>query len=297
VSQLAFGTAPLGGLFGPVEEDDAVALVHEALDLGITFVDSSPYYGNAEERLGKALLGHRDQVVLATKAGRYGPTAFDFSPTRLRRSVEQSLRLLRTDHLDILQLHDIEFAPLGPVLDDSYAALLAMRDEGLCRYVGMTGYPIATMARALRETELDVLLTYAHATLLDDSLQHDLAPVAAARGTGLVNAAAVSLGLLTPAGSSMGAAHPATAPIRSAARAMVDHCTARGVDIAFVANQYAVQRSGCATTVIGTARSAHLRSAVAAADAPLDEVLVAELLALRPPTEHRCWSSGLPENN
>jgi L-galactose dehydrogenase len=95
----------------------------------------------------------------------------------------------------------------------------------------------------------------------------------------------------------MGVEHPATAPIRSAARAMVDHCTARGVDIAFVANQYAVQRSGCATTVIGTARSAHLRSAVAAADAPLDEVLVAELLALRPPTEHRCWSSGLPENN
>lgn len=297
MSQLAFGTAPLGGLFGRVEEDDAIALVHEALDLGITLLDSSPFYGNAEERLGKALVGRRDEVVLATKAGRYGASDFDFTPARLRRSVEQSLRLLRTDHVDILQLHDIEFASLGPVLEESYATLSAIRDEGLCRYIGMTGYPIATMARALQETRLDVLLTYAHATLLDDSLQRDLEPVAAGRGTGLINAAAVSLGLLTPRGTSMGEDHPATAPIRAAARAMVEHCTARGVDVAFVANQYAIQRSGCATTLIGTGRSHHLRSAVAAADAPLDETLVAELLALRPPVEERSWVSGLPENN
>jgi L-galactose dehydrogenase len=297
VSELAFGTAPLGGLFGAVEEDDALALVHEALDLGITLVDSSPFYGNAEERLGKALVGRRHEVVLATKAGRYGPADFDFTPARLRRSVERSLRLLRTDHVDILQLHDIEFVPLGPVLEDSYAALLSLRDEGLCRHVGMTGYPIATMARALRETQLDVLLSYAHATLLDDTLQRELAPVAAERGTALINAAAVSLGLLTPHGSAMGGDHPATASIRTAAAAMVELCTARGVDVAFVANQYAIQRSGCATTLIGTARSSHLHAAVTAAETPLDEDLVAELLDLRPPVEDRSWSSGLPENN
>jgi hypothetical protein len=73
-----------------VQEDDALALVHEALDLGITLLDSSPFYGNAEERLGKALVGRRDEVVLATKAGRYGPADFDFTPARLRRSVERS---------------------------------------------------------------------------------------------------------------------------------------------------------------------------------------------------------------
>lgn len=297
VSRLAFGTAPLGGLFGPVTEQDAVALVHLALELGVTFLDTSPFYGDAEERLGKALVGRRDAVVLATKAGRYGPADFDFRPARLRRSVEQSLRLLRTDHVDILQLHDIEFVPLGPVLEDSYAELVAMRDAGLCRYVGMTGYPLATMTRAIRETQLDVLLTYAHATLLDDSLQRELAPVADERGTGLVNAAAVSLGLLTPRGSSMGADHPATAAVRAAARAMVELCTERGVDIAFVANQYAIQRSGCATTLIGTGRSRHLRAAVAAEEAELDEGLVAELVALRPAAAERSWVSGLPDNN
>ncbi|WP_375432691.1 aldo/keto reductase [uncultured Friedmanniella sp.] len=297
VSQLAFGTAPLGGLFGRVEESDAIALVHEALDLGITFLDTSPFYGSAEERLGSALVGRRDEVVLATKAGRYGPSDFDFTPARLRRSVEQSLRLLKTDHLDILQLHDIEFVPLGPVFEDAHAELVAIRDEGLCRYIGMTGYPLATMTRAMREAGLDVLLTYAHATLLDDSLQRELAPVAAEQGVGLINAAAVALGLLTPHGTSMGADHPAGEPVRQAARAMADLAAQRDVDLAFVANQYSVQRSGCATTLIGTGRSQHLRSAVDAAETPLDDELVDTLVALRPAPAERVWTSGLPENN
>lgn len=297
VSQLAYGTAPLGELFGPLDEKEAIAIVHEALDLGITFLDSSPFYGNAEERLGKALVGRRDQVVLATKAGRYGPADFDFTPARIRRSVENSLRLLRTDHVDILQLHDIEFVDLGPVFTDAYAELTALRAEGKCRYIGMTGYPVETMNRALRETDLDVLLTYAHATLLDDTLEREISPVAQAQGVGLINAAAVALGLLTPAGSSMGADHPATPPIRAAAATMAALCAERGADLAFLANQFSIQRSGCATTLIGTAKSHHLRSAVDAADAPIDQDLLDAVLELRPATEQRSWLSGRPENN
>jgi L-galactose dehydrogenase len=78
---------------------------------------------------------------------------------------------------------------------------------------------------------------------------------------------------------------------------MVELCAGRGVDVAFVANQYAIQRSGCATTLIGTGRSRHLHSAVTAAETPIDDALVAELTALRPPMGERTWSSGLPENN
>jgi aryl-alcohol dehydrogenase-like predicted oxidoreductase len=297
VSRLGFGTAPLGELFGPLDETTAIAVVHEALDLGISFFDAAAYYGNAEERLGKALIGHRDQVVLGTKAGRYGVNDFDFSPRRIRRSVENSLRLLKTDYVDILQFHDIEFVPLGPVFEDSYAELRAMRDEGLCRYIGMTGYPAPVMNAAMIHTELDVCLTYAHATLLDDTLEREVAPVAAAQGVGLINAAAVALGLLTPAGSSMELNHPATPVIRDAASRMVSLCAERGVDIAFVANQYSIQRSGCATTLIGTRKSNHLRSAVDALEEPLDEQLLAELLAMRPPVAERTWISGLPQNS
>ena len=297
VSRLGFGTAPLGELFGAVDECAAIAVVHEALDLGISFFDTAAYYGNAEERLGKALVGRRDQVVLGTKTGRYGVNDFDFSPGRIRRSVENSLRLLKTDYVDILQFHDIEFVPLDPVFEDSYAELRAMRDGGLCRYIGMTGYPAPVMNAAMTQTELDVCLTYAHATLLDDTLEREIAPVADAQGVGLIDAAAVALGLLTPAGSSIKLDHPSTPAIRAAASRMVSLCAKRGVDIAFVANQYSLQRSRCATTLIGTGKSRHLRSAVDALEEPLDEQLLTELLAMRPAMGERTWPSGLPENS
>ena len=296
VSRLAFGTAPLGGLFGPVDEAAATAVVREALDLGITFFDTSSSYGDAEERLGTALAGRRGEVVLGTKAGR-SAGGFDFSPAAIRRSLDESLRRLRTDHVDIFQMHNIEFAPLGDLFEDSFAELLSLRDHGKCRYIGMTGYPAAAIIRALRETDLDVALTYAHATLLDDTLQREILPVAQDRQVGLINAAAVALGLLTPRGPANPGGHPASAPIHEAAQRMRTLCAARGADIAFLANQYSIHRSGCATTVIGTSKSHHLRSAVAAAESRLDEELLEEILALRPPIDARTWTSGLSENN
>jgi L-galactose dehydrogenase len=111
VSAVSFGTAPLGDMFGVADESEATAAVHRALDAGINFFDSSPYYGGglAERRLGAALRGRRDGVVIGTKAGRYGRADFDFSQKRLRESLHHSLTLLQTDYVDIFQLHDIEF--------------------------------------------------------------------------------------------------------------------------------------------------------------------------------------------
>ncbi|GMA21636.1 aldo/keto reductase [Arsenicicoccus piscis] len=294
VTTVSFGTAPIGGLFGDVSEADAIRVVHEAIDAGVTFIDTSPYYGSAEERLGKALTGGlRDRIVLGTKAGRYGVDSFDFSAKGIRASVERSLRLLGTDHVDILQLHDIEFVDLQPVIDEGYPELLRLRDEGKCRFIGMTGYPISVFERVVRECDLDVVLTYAHGTLLDDSIATRLGPIADERGTGLINAAAVALGLLTPRGPAAGDGHPATPVIREAADRMRAVCAEAGVDIAFLANQYAIQRAGCPTTLVGTAKSAHLRSALEAADAPIDEDLLAAVLACRPDPAEASWPSGL----
>jgi len=295
VSTVAFGTSPLGDMFGAVDEQAAQAIVDRALDAGITFFDSSPYYGSAEERLGRALRGRRDGVIVGTKAGRYGRDDFDFSPARIRSSLEESLRRLQTDHVEIFQLHDIEFVPLAPVLSESYDALRQLRDEGKCRFIGMTGYPTAALRRAIEETELDVVLSYSHATLLDSCLPTSLLPVADERGVGVINAAAVALGLLTPGGSRI--EHPAGEEIRAGARRAVEAAERLGVDIAFLANQFSIQRSGCATTVIGTVKPQHLDSAVRAADTPIDEDVLAEVLAAVGPARDTCWQSGLPDNN
>ena len=294
VSQVALGTAPLGGgLFGDCDEQQAERVVHEALDLGITLVDTSPYYGDAEGRLGRALRGgRRDRVVLATKAGRYGGDDFDFSASRIRSSLQRSLDLLQTDHVDVFQLHDVEFVPLEQIREVAVPALLALREEGLVRAVGVTGYPVETICALVEEFDLDVVLTYAHATLLDDSLQTRVLPVAEANGTAVMNAAAVSLGLLTPNGGSMAADHPATPVIREAAAAVVALCEREGVDVARLANQYSIQRSGAVTTVIGTRKPANVRAAVEAASEPVDEDLLAAVLALRPPADQRTWPAG-----
>jgi L-galactose dehydrogenase len=299
VSVVSYGTAPLGNMFGVADEREALGCVGRALEAGITFIDTSPYYGEglAEERLGRALKGVRDQVLVGTKAGRYGLDRFDFSPARIRASVEESLRRLGTDHVDILQLHDVEFVDLDEVFADSYLELARLRGEGKCRFIGMSGYPIATLRRAIEETDLDVVLSYAHSTLLHSCLQRDLLPLAHARGVGVINAAAVALGLLTPGGSKIGIDHPADAEIREAARRVVALCQARGVDVSFLANQYAIQRSQCPTTVVGTARPAHLDAAVAAATTPIDDGLLGEVLEVAAPVRDRCWTSGLPENN
>jgi L-galactose dehydrogenase len=297
VSVVAYGTAPLGDMFGTADEDQALASVRQALDAGITFFDTSPFYGGglAEERLGRALAGHRDEVIIGTKAGRYGRDEFDFSARRIRDSVETSLRLLRTDHVDLLQLHDIEYVDLAGPFGEGYEELVSLRRQGKCRFIGMTGYPLATFRRAMIETDLDVVLCYAHATLLDQSLITELLPVAEDRGVGMINAAAVSLGLLTPKGSVI--EHPADQVIKDAAARVVQLCRERGVDVAFLANQFSIQRSGCPTTVIGTTKPQHLQSALAAVEEPLDEELLTDVLDVVGDARNRTWASGLAENS
>ena len=298
VTPVSFGTAPLGQLFGPVPEEVGAAAVDEAIDLGITFFDTSPYYGDAEERLGRALRGKRDRVLVGTKAGRNPGEHFDFSPRAIRASVDRSLRLLGTDHLDVLQLHDIEFVDLDPVLTDGYTTLVELRDEGKCRAIGMTGYSIAAARRVITETDCDVVLNFAHGTLLDNSLEDELGAVARENGVALMNAAAVALGLLTPAVHRLAAeGHMAPAAVVDAALRMNAVCEAAGASISFLANQYAIQRSGAVTTVVGTTNRAHLREAVEAADAPIDEELLAAVLAERPDPAAAQWGLGLPQNS
>jgi L-galactose dehydrogenase len=299
VSVVGYGTAPLGDMYGTSNDDAALQSAYRAMDAGINFFDSSPSYGKglAEERLGKVLRGRRDEIIVGTKAGKYGPDEQDFSADRIRRGIEDSLRRLGTDYVDILQLHNVEFADLQGQLGEAYAELVRLREAGMCRFIGMTGYPIAMTRRVISEFDLDVTLSYAHCTLLDACLTNDVLPLARERGVGVINAAAVALGLLTQAGPPPQIAQLVGEEICTAARRVVQVCQRRGADVSFVANQYSIQRSGCATTVIGTTNQQHLDSAVAAAEEPIDEDLLADVLAAVGPDHGRHWISGLPENN
>jgi L-galactose dehydrogenase len=299
LSVVGYGTAPLGDMFGNSDEETALQSAYRALDAGINFFDSSPFYGRglAEERLGKVLRGRRHEIIVGTKAGRYGPEEFDFSAERIRRGVEESLRLLGTDYVDILQLHDVEFVDLEGPIGEGYGELVQLRDAGMCRFIGMTGYPTAMTRRVMTECDLDVTLSYAHCTLLDACLTDEVLPLAQEREVGVINAAAVALGLLTEAGPPAHIAQVVGEEICAVARRIVEVCRRHGANVSFLANQYSIQRSGCATTLIGTTKQRHLDSAVAAVEKPIDEELLADVLAAAGSDRGRHWTSGLAQNN
>src|SRR5262249_3298019 len=243
-----------GAVYGEVTEAAAITTVRRAFELGINVFDASPFYGltRGETMLGLGLRGlPRDRYVLLTKCGRYDADHFDFSPARIRASVTESLRRLRTDHVDVFQLHDVEFGDLDRILHESLPVLHELRATGKVRFVGITGLPLRIFRRALElGVRLDTVLSYCHATLFDNTLV-DLLPALAGRGRGVINASPAAMGLLSKHGPRDW--HPAPPEVREACAKAQAHCARRGADLAELAVQFACSIPGIATTLCGTA--------------------------------------------
>jgi len=299
VSALSFGASPLGGAFREIDEGEGIRAVHAALDLGVNFIDTSPFYGvtKSETVLGRALRGvARDRYLLGTKVGQYAEGQFDFSAARVRRSLDESCARLGVDTIDILQCHDVEFVDLGQIVDETLPALVQLRKEGRIRAVGLTGLPLkifpAVIDRVAAGT-VDVILSFCHYELNDTTLA-SLLPYFAQRGIGVINAAPTGMGLLAdrPAPSW----HPASPAIIAGCRRAAEFCRARGVDIVKLAVQFAVAQPGIATTVIGTANPENMRKNIAYAEEPVDAALLAEVLAVLRPIQDHNFTRGRPEN-
>jgi aryl-alcohol dehydrogenase-like predicted oxidoreductase len=203
VSRIAFGTWQLGGEWGDFDERDAIAAIRHARTLGINLFDSAQAYGfGASERLlGRALrdeLDHRrDDLVLATKGGlRRTPdgTVRDSSPAWLRSGVEQSLRALGVDHIDIYQIHwpdpDVSFP-------ETAGALQQLVDEGKIRHVGVSNYSVAQMAEFARTRPVETLQPPYH--LFRRDVEADIGPYALEHDIGVLVYGPLAHGLLTGA--------------------------------------------------------------------------------------------------
>ena len=235
VSELGFGASPLGGIYGGFAETAGIQAVHAALDAGITFFDVAPYYGltAAETLLGKALHGiDRDRYVLATKVGRDGDQAFDFSAGAVTRSVRDSLARLGVDHVDLIQCHDVEFGSLHQVASETIPALRALQAEGLVRGVGITGYPLPALARIADVASVDTVMSYCQYTLQDRRLAASVNEFAAA-GSATINASPLAMGALTSRGAPPW--HPAPPEVLARCSRAAAVCQVRGADLAKLA--------------------------------------------------------------
>ena len=297
LSVLSFGASSLGQEFRNVDLNEALRTVRVALDLGMNFIDTSPYYGRgmSEMLLGRVLPDiPRDSYYLGTKLGRYAPQHFDFSPRRVAESIDISLERMRVDYLDIVLCHDIEFVDLAPVIEETIPALRRQVEQGKVRFIGVSGYPMKMFQTVLAQADLDVILTYNHYTLQND-MALELVPICREKGVGLMNAAPFSARLLTNA--TLPPWHKATPQVRQVAADAARHCAERGVDIAQLALQFSIANPAFATCVTGSANPERVAQWVEWASQPLDEQLLTEVQEILRPIHNWVYVEGRPENN
>jgi L-galactose dehydrogenase len=294
VSVVSLGGAAIGQQYGPVSAGEAADTVHSAIDAGVNLIDTSAYYekGVSERILGEALAGGwREKVYLCTKAGRLDRDEFDFTPEGMERCLDGSLARLRTDHVDILLAHDIEFArDYESVFEETAAVLHKLKRKGKCRFVGMSCYPLGLLGQAIERGELDVVISYCHFNLQNQRLIDELLPVATARGVGVLNASPLGMGLLTNQGPPPW--HPADDDIKAACRLAAEACRDRGADIAFLGMQFCYAEGRIPSTITGTARADELAVNLRALAEPFDAEWLAEVQRVLVPVRDRVWPSG-----
>jgi len=295
---LSFGASSLGAEFRGVTLDEVFASIRVALELGLNFIDTSPFYGRgmSEVLLGVALRDvPRDDYIMCTKLGRYDVNHFDFSARRVAESVDVSLHRLGCQHLDIVLCHDIEFVPLEQVIHETIPALRAQQRAGKVRYIGMSGYPQKIFHKVLAETEVDCVLSYNQYTLQNRCFADQTIPLLKEKKVGIMNGGPFSARLLTNASLPVWFRDPPE--VQAAAKQAAAHCAAQGEDIAKLALQYCLRNPDIATTVAGSANPNNIRKWVEWSQQPLDERLLAEVLEILKPVHNVGHVEGLPENN
>lgn len=294
---LGFGASSLGQEFRQVDVSEALKAVHAALDVGMNFIDTSPFYGRgmSEVLLGVALRDvPRDSYLLGTKLGRYDANHFDFSARRVVESIDVSLHRMGVDHLDIILCHDIEFVEMSQIVDETLPALRKMQQQGKVRFVGISGYPMNIFRYVLDRTDLDVVLSYNHYTL-QNTMFGDLVPYLKEKNVGIMNAAPFSARLLTSA--PLPPWHKATDEVRQVARQAAEHCASKGTDIAQLAVQFSIANPDMTTCITGSANPDRVRQWVEWAEKPMDEELLGEVLEILKPIHNWFYIEGRPENN
>ncbi|MBR6716175.1 MAG: aldo/keto reductase [Prevotella sp.] len=287
VSNLGFGASSLGGVFHGIREEEGIQAVFTAVENGINFIDVSPYYGHlkAETVLGKALKDiPRDKYYLSTKVGRYGKdgvNTWDYSAKRATESVYESMERLHIDYIDLINIHDVEFADLQQVVDETLPALVELRNKGIVRHVGITDLQPENLKWVIEHAEegtVESILNFCHYSLNDDMLL-DYLDFFEERGIGVINASPFSMGLLSQRGTPDW--QPAPASLKEACAKAAAYCQEKGYPIEKLAIQYSTSLNPrIATTLFSSANPQNVLKNIDYVNQPLDEQLVKEVRAI-----------------
>jgi aryl-alcohol dehydrogenase-like predicted oxidoreductase len=299
---LVFGGAPLGGLYAPVSAEAATGTLAAAWAAGIRTFDTAPHYGSglSERRIGEFLAGRpRAEFTVSTKVGRLlaaadgdteGAEGFYGAPplTRVRdysrdgalRSLEESLRRLGLDRVDIALIHDPDDF-LAEAADGAYRTLAELRAQGTVRAIGAGMNSAAALTWLVERCDVDCVLMAGRYTLLDDSAAATLFPLCLRRGVTVLAGGVFNSGILAGAGDG-GTYDYAPAPPAVAARALRirDACARHRVPLAAAALQFTLGHPAVTAAVVGARTPEEITSDASYLSLHIPDALWADLQSL-----------------
>ena len=298
VSALSFGASSLGSVFRSTREEEALEAVYTAIEGGMNFIDVSPYYGHykAETVLGKALKNiPRDKYYLSTKVGRYGKdgvNTWDYSAKRAQESVYESMERLHIDHIDLINVHDVEFADLNQVVNETPPALVELREKGIVSHVGITDLQLENLKWVIEHVPagtVESVLNFCHYCLCDDKIV-DFLDFFEATNVGIISASPLSMGLLSQRG--VPDWHPAPKPLVEACAKAAQHCASKGYPIEKLAMQFALSNDRIATTLFSSANPENVKKNLAFVEEPIDWQLVEEVREIIGDQQRVSWANS-----
>jgi D-threo-aldose 1-dehydrogenase len=293
--KLGLGTAPLGGLYAAVGDEDSQRTLLTAFDAGMRYWDTAPFYGVglAETRVGRALgLVERSEVIVSTKAGRVlkpGREAsifvdtpdvhaeFDFSARGVRLSVEQSCERLGVEHLDLVHLHDPD-EHFEQARDEALPELVAMKNEGLVTAIGVGMNQAEILTRFVELNAFDCLLVAGRFSLLDQTAAQELLPACAEREVQVVVGGVFNSGILAdPTEGSRYNYGSAPTPILERAHQLDSICARHQVPLRAAAVQFPYRHPAVSSVIVGARSAFEVSDAVEMSKWPIPTALWGEL--------------------
>ena len=292
LTRLSLGTAPLAGLFKSVDISESDQLIHTALDNGMNYFDTAPLYGHglAEERLGRILGKVSQPFVLQTKVGRvlnwvekadsvpWFPDAdphiqpvFDYSADGIKRSLEDSLKRLGVDHIDIALMHDAE-NHIEQAVNIAYPVLADLKRQGIIKAVGI-GINFCDVAiEIMKNVDLDIVLLAGRYTLLDQSAQNKLLPYALERKVDITIGGVFNSGVLAdPKPGATFEYLPASDEIIKNAQDIRAFLSKQGIPLTAAALQFPLRHPAVTSVLTGSRNSKELLANMADFDLELPE--------------------------
>jgi D-threo-aldose 1-dehydrogenase len=298
---LVFGGAPIGGLYAPVSDEAAAATLAAAWDAGIRAFDTAPHYGVglSEQRIGDFLAGRpRAEFAVCTKVGRllvpaagsvegaegfYGTPELrrvrDYSADGARRSLEDSLRRLRLDRVDIALIHDPD-EHMAEALDGAYPALAKLRSQGVVGAIGVGVNSASVAGWFVTRSDPDCVLVAGRYTLLDDSAARSLLPLCRSHGVAVLAGGVFNSGIL--AGGDRYDYALAPPGVQARARRIAGACARHGVPVAAAALRYVLRHPAVTAAVVGARTPDEIRADAGYLSVDIPDALWSDLADLAP---------------